>query len=268
MNQIKEKRIALLKRIQHLERVAVAYSGGVDSALLLQVSRNTLGESNTLAIIVKTELLPEYDFQHAILNLVNMGVRSAIIEKSVLGIKEVSRNSKDRCYYCKKEIFSAIIGEAGVRGFKNILDGTNYNDLSDSFRPGISALEELGIISPFAESGITKDEIRTWAKELDLEIWDKPSSSCLATRIPYNQHLEIDRLKLIENAENILRSMSFKQFRVRVHDNIARIELDLKDLQDLLKNKNRVSLVKKFKVLGFKFVTLDIEGFRSGSMDI
>jgi len=267
MENKKAKRIALEQKIKDLRRAAVAYSGGVDSTLLLRISSDILGEKNTLAIIVKTELLPAYDFQNSLQTLKQLECGFIILEKSILEIKEVFKNPKDRCYWCKKEIFSTIIYEAQARGFKNILDGTNYDDISADHRPGITALKELGVISPFAELKITKKEIRSMAKELMLVNWDRPSASCLATRIPYNEQLTCDRLKLVENAEDILRSLSLVHCRVRIHQHIARIEIDEKDFKKVLDSKNRKILIKRFKELGFLYIDLDVEGYRSGSMD-
>jgi uncharacterized protein len=262
------RRTALKQKIKDLDRAAIAYSGGVDSTLLLKISSDILGEKNVLAIIVKTELFPEHDFRTALKTLNQLECRFIIIERSVLEIKEVFQNPEDRCYRCKKEIFSTIIDEAKIHKFKNVLDGTNYDDIKAGHRPGVKALEELCIISPFAEFKIRKEEIRSWAKELGLGCWDRPSASCLATRIPYNVQLTGDRLRLIENAEDILRNLSFKHCRVRIHGDIARIEINEEDFKKILDGKTRRIVIRRFKELGFLYISLDIEGYRSGSMDI
>ncbi len=268
MENKKTRRSLLKKKIKASGRAAIAYSGGVDSTLLLKISLDVLGRKNTLAILVKTELLPEYDLQDALQTLKQLECRYTIIESNVLGIEEVYLNPEDRCYWCKKEIFSAIIHEAKIHDFTNVLDGTNYDDINATHRPGIRALKELDIKSPFLESRFTKDDIRSWAKDLGLACWDRPSASCLATRIPYNEQLIRDKLGLAEKAEDILRDLSFNCCRVRIHQNIARIEINVKDLKKILDNKIRMSLIKRLKKLGFSYITLDLEGYRSGSMDI
>ena len=267
MGNKKVKRVKLEQKISDLGRVTVAFSGGVDSSLLLRISSDIIGKKNTFAIIVKTELIPDHDFHDALQTLKQLECRFMIIERSILEIEAVLLNPKDRCYWCKKEIFSTIIREAKTLDFTNIIDGTNYDDKKVGHRPGIRALKELGIISPFAELGITKEEIRCWAEELNLANWNRPSASCLATRIPYGEALTSDRLIQVEKAENVLRNMNFNNCRVRVHQNIARIEVEENDLEKVLESKYRRVLIRKLKTLGFSYVDLDIEGYRSGSMD-
>ena len=267
MESKKTRRIQLKKKIETFGRAAIAYSGGVDSTLLLKFCLDVLGRKNTLAILVKTELIPEYDLQNALQTLKQLGCRYAIIESNVLEIDRVFLNPEDRCYWCKKEILSAIITEAKTHDLANVLDGTNYDDIKTSSRPGVRALKELGVTSPFLESGFTKDDIRIWAKDLNLLCWDRPSGSCLATRIPYNEQLTRNKLGMVEKAEDILRSFSFNCCRVRIYQNTARIELKAGDLKKILDRKIRISLIKRFKEIGFLYVTLDLEGYRSGSMD-
>jgi len=263
MNNKKNK---IKQKIKNLNKVAIAYSGGIDSTLLVKISMDALDRKRVLAIMVRTELVSEYNFKHAVKTLKQINSSFAILKKSLLCNKKILDNPIDRCYWCKKELFSTIINYARLKGFENILDGTNYNDIKESYRPGIKVLRELNIMSPFADFNITKDEIRNWAFDLKLPNWNKPPDSCLATRIPYNKKLEKPELKAVELAENYLKILDMAACRVRVIKGLARIEVDKKDFEKILNRKNRKKIIDKFKKLGFKYITLDLEGFRSGSI--
>jgi uncharacterized protein len=267
MKSTKAKKNALIQKVLELGNSAVAYSGGTDSTLLLKICSDILDKRDLTAFIVKTEFISKYDLQQAVSTLKKLKCRFNILEKNLLDYPGIAENSKKRCYLCKKEIFLIIKKEAKRAGLSHVLDGTNYDDLSGVHRPGIKALNELGIISPFAELGITKSEIRDWAKELNLPVWDKPPNSCLATRVPFNRKLDTSILKLVENAEDIIRGLSIRLCRVRIHDGMARIEVAHSDFRKILTDKNHSFIIKEFKKLGFKHIVLDIEGFKSGSMD-
>ena len=265
-----EKKIEeLIKRLKVMGRVAIAYSGGIDSTLLLKIASDTVGQQNVLAVTADTEFVSSHEYKNSRINLENIGCEDVVIKRKVLEKCDgISKNPVNRCYLCKKYIFIGIIDSAKNRGFEKILDGTNFDDISGSIRPGIRALSELGVISPFADLKISKKEIRKWAKKIGLLNWDSPSSSCLATRIPYGTTLTNELLGSVEKAEDILRASGFKGSRVRVHGNIARIELREEDLLKIFLPENRKKIIDSLKKIGFSYVTIDLEGFRSGSMDI
>ncbi|UCH71669.1 MAG: ATP-dependent sacrificial sulfur transferase LarE, partial [Thermoplasmatales archaeon] len=194
----------------------------------------------------------------------NIGINHVIINLEETKIENFSKNSIDRCYYCKKELFSKIKQVALEKRLDYILDGSNFDDIKD-YRPGIKALKELGVISPLKDVGLTKKEIRELSRDIGLNTWDKPSFACLASRFPYGIKITKSRLKKIEEAESFLHYCGVRQYRVRYHIEIARIETSKNDFKLVLKHSDEI--IKKFKELGFKYITLDIEGYRTGSLN-
>lgn len=253
----------LQDRLKELNKVAISFSGGIDSSFLLYVAKITLPKENVLAIIANGNMVPRKDYKEAIEFLKENDINFKEIEYKPLEIKEFRENRKDRCYYCKKQLMSSIKEEANGNGFVNVLDGKNTDDLK-VYRPGNKATEEIGIISPLAEIGFSKEDIRKTSKELGLKIWNKPSNSCLATRFPYDTILTNEGLKRVEQAEEILKNLEIPKVRCRVHQYIARIEVDKKYFDLILDNPKAIEEIKK---LGFKYVTLDLEGLKSGSFD-
>lgn len=248
------------------DRVWLAFSGGLDSTFLLAVSRKILGERAT-AVTAKTPFQSERDLKAALEKARALGGNQLLLGIDLLTNVEVELNSRERCYYCKKDIFSTIRQEAGRQGITYILDGSNMDDL-DEYRPGRQALQELGILSPLQEAGLTKAEIRLLARQMELPGWDEPSQSCLATRFPYGEAISQKKLQRVEKAENLLREHGFKQFRVRSHDDLARIEVKFSDMDRFSQPEFRDYISKSLRELGFTYITLDLQGFRSGSMDI
>ena len=253
----------LEERLKKLGKVAVSFSGGIDSSFLLYVANKVLGRENVLAIIANGEMVPRNDYKEAIEFLKENDFLYKEIEFKPLEIKEFKENSKERCYYCKKSLMTKIKEEAIKNDFENVLDGKNQDDLK-VYRPGNKVQEELGIISPLAETGFSKKEIRNESKKLGLKIWNKPSNSCLATRFPYNTILKEEDLRKVDLSEEILKKLGIKKSRVRVHGDIARIEVEKEDFKIILEN---LDIVDKIKEIGFKYITLDLEGLKSGNFD-
>lgn len=241
--------------------LCLAFSGGIDSTLLLYLCR----KMNILAITFNSnfQTAEEIDLTKKLCK--KYGVKQIIIEKDVFENPIILNNPKDRCYHCKKFLFENAVKIANDNGLRHIIDGTNFNDLN-VYRPGRKALKELGVISPFAMFEITKKEIRDYAKKCGIEIFSKPSSPCLATRFPYGTNLTTEKLELVEKGEDFLKKNGFECCRLRIHDNIARIEIPPEKFKEFLEKKDLI--IKKIKDLKIPYVTLDLEGFRSGSMDL
>lgn len=253
----------LKENIIDKKKVLVAFSGGVDSGLLLKVTYDALGD-DAFCVILDTETLPRIELKYAKEFVEGLGCRYEIIKHSELENEEFTKNSSDRCYYCKNESAKVLKKAASDREIKCIADGVNLSDF-DEHRPGIKACDEAGIWHPFVDVGITKSDIREISKELGLSFWNKPSSACLSSRIPYGEDITKDKLLMIERAEETLIKRGFVQVRVRMHGDIARVEVLGDEMEVVLGLRDII--VKELKAIGFKYVTLDLEGYRSGSMD-
>lgn len=258
------KRANISKQIKGLKSALVAYSGGVDSTLLLRLATNLLGREKVLAVIARSVTYPEREIKAAIAFCKKNKIRYKTIKTEEFSNPNFSATPKDRCYHCKRELFSKLLEIAKKENLTYVCDGSNYDDLSD-FRPGSRAKKELGVRSPLQEAGLTKKEIRKLSKKLKLPTWDKPSFACLSSRIPYGTAITKETLYKIGKAEEYLQKLGFKQFRVRHHNEIARIELLPKDLAQSLKFRHKIS--KKMQDLGYKYATLDLLGYRTGSMN-
>jgi pyridinium-3,5-biscarboxylic acid mononucleotide sulfurtransferase len=261
MDKLRNLRLIL----RNYKRVLVAYSGGLDSAFLLKVAVDTLGKENVLAVTARSETYPYWEYKDAIGVAGKIGARHLAIKTSELRIRNFKSNPVDRCYYCKKELFKKLVSIAKRHKLDHVLDGTNFDDLKD-IRHGRKAAKELGIKSPLLEAKIGKAYIRRFSKKMGLSTWNKPSFACLASRIPFNSLITAEKLNKVEKAEDCLRSLGFRQVRVRLHDNIARLELYPHDFERVLKAGMADRLVKRLKLLGFKYIALDLEGYRTGSM--
>ncbi len=262
-NTLDKKLESLRDILRSLESVVIAYSGGVDSTFLSKVAFDLLGDK-AIAVTARSETYPLSEFQEAIEFAKKVGIKHEVIVSEELDIPEFSHNPVNRCYYCKRELFIKLKEFALERGFKHVVDGSNLDDVND-YRPGMQALAELDIRSPLREAGLTKAEIRELSKELGLPTWDKPSFACLSSRFPYGNEITREKLKAVGEAEIFLRGLGFRQLRVRHHDEIARIEVAEEDMELLL--HNRKEIVGKFKELGYTYITLDLQGYRTGSMN-
>lgn len=257
----KEKKLAVL--LEKCMPLAVAFSGGVDSTYLLHKAA-LAGKGKVTALIMKTPSVPERELDEAVAFCKSRGISFFVLPADPFSAAGFRENGRDRCYICKHFLFSALLEKAKEEGIPFVADGTNADDRKE-FRPGLRALKELDIRSPLAEAGLTKKEIRELSEKEGLPTWNKPSFSCLATRFPYGEELTVEKLRRTEAAENLLAELGFTQRRVRVHGNLARIEVLPAEIPLLLERRDMIS--SRLEELGFLYTTVDLKGFRSGSMD-
>ena len=246
--------------------VVVAFSGGVDSTLLAKVAHDVL-KDKAIAVIGKSDTYPEEELKEAVKLAEMIGIRYVVVATEETDNLKFSENPPDRCYYCKTELFSKLKQIAINEGIKWIADGTNVDDLGD-FRPGLKAVKENNVRSPLLEAGLTKNEIRELSKILGLPTWDKPSFACLSSRFPYGLPIDREKLKKIDRAESFLRANGLKIVRVRyIDENTVRIETNKDGFQKFFDDEFRIKVVQELKKLGFIYITLDLEGYRTGSMN-
>ena len=257
----------LRRKLGEKERVLVAFSGGVDSGVLVEAAHDVLGKDRVLAVTIDSELVPQRDLEHVKRFVTNAGIAHKVVPFRWQSSADFVRNPHDRCYYCKREYAKLLKGIATEEGITTIAEGVTISDY-DEYRPGFLAAKEGGLWHPLAEAGITKQEVRQLAKELKLPFWDKPASPCLATRVEYGERLTKEKLAMVEAAEEFLHDLGFTQLRVRLHrGGLARIEVVKEELDTFCAIKLLEAVSQKLKALGFTYVTLDLEGYRSGSMD-
>jgi uncharacterized protein len=253
----------LKKKLAEKDRILIAFSGGVDSSLLAKVATDVLGD-NALCMILDSETLPRNELENAKSLAKSLGINCQVINYSIIDNPRFMENSTDRCYLCKKESARMLKAVAAQKDIICIADGVNLSDCSD-FRPGILASDEEGIWHPFIEAEISKEDIREIAKKMGLAFWSKPSSACLCSRISYGDRITKENLAMVEKAEGYLKCLGLEQVRVRIHGKMARIEVLAQDIEKVLQSREQI--IKMLKEVGFQYITLDLQGFRSGSMN-
>jgi uncharacterized protein len=264
MNKPEVKPRMLKAIVAEMGSALVAYSGGADSTLLLKVALDMLGR-NVLAVTARAPISPSSELSAAEEMAHQLGARHLFVETGVLDDPHFSSNPPDRCYICKRRLFSRLKELAKEHGLKEVVEGSNQDDVGE-YRPGLRAAQEIGVRSPLAEVGLSKAEVRLISQEMGLPIWNKPAQTCLATRFLYGEPLTLEKLKRVERAEAFLHSLGLGQLRVRNHGTLARIEVPKEDMARLLSGMS-LAIVDKLKELGYTYVTLDLEGYRTGSMD-
>lgn len=260
-----EKQQNLINHLKELGSIAVAFSGGVDSTYLLKMAKDTL-KDRVIAVTIQAAWVPVRELEEAKAFCEKEGILHVICEADTSEIPGFTENPPERCYLCKKAIFQKILAIAKEHGVEAVAEGSNVDDLGD-YRPGLKAIEELGIKSPLREAGLTKEDIRKYSHELELPTWKKPSYACLASRFVYGETITPEKLAMIEQAEQCLLDLGFEQMRVRLHGTLARIEVPKEDIPKIMEEKIRQRISKRLLDLGFSYVTIDMIGFRSGSMN-
>lgn len=265
MEQLHKKYAALKAALRALGSAAVAFSGGVDSTFLLKVAHDMLGD-RAVAVTAAPPFVPQREQEAAAAFCRGEGIRQIVLPAESLELSKARENPPDRCYHCKKELFGAILRCAREQGLAAVIEGSNRDDTGD-YRPGMRALRELGIRSPLLEQGLGKEEIRLLSRELGLPTWDKPALACLASRFVYGEAITDEGLSRVDRAEQLLFGLGFRQLRVRVHGDLARIEVLPEELDRLMAAETRSLVYEYLKDYGFRYVTLDLRGYRTGSMN-
>lgn len=255
-----EKFKNLQKRLTELSSFALAFSGGADSAFLLAVAKK-INPKNFIAITVSSQFVTKSEIDFAKKNASSMGIQHMCLEMDILGYGNIVSNTLERCYFCKKQMFAMIKKTAQKYGISTLVHGINLDDLKD-FRPGLKAAEELGFLSPLADAKITKKEVRGFSRQMGLETWDKPSQSCLATRIAYNEEITAQKLDAVNKAETFLKMLDFVHVRVRIHGKTARIEVEPEQIIRISDKNIRQKILQQFLKLGFENTSIDIDGYK------
>ena len=262
---IKEKREQLASIINGFDSLIVAFSGGVDSAFLLAIAHKFL-KRNVVAISATSPIYPSRETEYSKKFADNLSIKHILFKSREINHPGFMANRKDRCYICKKLLFEDILKIASDIGITSIAHGANLDDLND-FRPGLLAAKEMGVVAPLIDARLSKEDIRSISKDMNLSTWDKHAMACFATRIPYGTPLTQKALSMIELSENVIIDLGFKACRVRCHGKVARIEVNINDIEKILKKPNRKRIINKFKEIGFSHIALDMEGYVMGSLN-
>jgi uncharacterized protein len=265
MGELEKKQARLEEQLGRMPSLIVAYSGGVDSAYLAYAAHRALGE-RMLAVTALSASYSARDRAEAEKCVARYNFRHEFISTDELANPSYRANQADRCYFCKDELFAKLHELAGKRGFAGVAYGINHDDLGD-WRPGQQAAREHKVLTPLLDAGLTKADIRELSRRVDLPVWDRPASACLSSRIAYGIEVTPERLAIVEKGEDALRTLGFRQFRVRYHEQLVRLEISPEEMPRALSTEMTRKFVEIFKELGFKFVTLDLEGYRAGSMN-
>ena len=263
--KVERKMVRILQAMSDRKGLVVAFSGGVDSTVVAKLARDALSDK-AVAVTVDSESLPRAELTEARELSKLIGIEHLVIRHSELGNEQIIRNPENRCYHCRKELADILKVAGAERGITDIADGVNISDF-DEHRPGVKAADEAGIWHPFVEFKVTKEELRQMARALDLPVHDKPAAACLSSRIPYGERITSEKLAQVEDAEEFLRFLGFRHVRVRHHGDIARIEVPKELMGSFQDPKVRKRVIRKLKELGFKYIVLDLEGYRAGSLD-
>ncbi|MCL3781465.1 ATP-dependent sacrificial sulfur transferase LarE [Prolixibacteraceae bacterium JC049] len=263
MTTLVQKEQQIVDLLQQYQKVTIAFSGGTDSTLLSYLAQKHLG-NNAMAITISTPYVPQWEIQEARDLAQQIGIQHKVIQLDIPHI--IQNNPADRCYLCKKELFNQIIAAARGNQCNTVMDGSNADDTSD-YRPGMKALKELKVVSPLLLANITKAEVRELSRKYNLPTSEKPAYACLLTRLPFDQPISIERLESVEKAEVYLHQLGYKAVRVRTHDNVARIELPLEQVKSFVQNEDIGKISHAIKEMGFQHVTIDLEGYATGSMN-
>ena len=259
------KKDILAGRLKQLGSVLIAFSGGVDSTFLLAVAHQVLGR-NAVACTATSVIYPLRELEEAVAFTKEQGIEHVLTSFDAMKLSCFSENQPDRCYHCKKHVFKKVKDLAEQKGLKHVAHAVNLDDLTD-YRPGLRAAEEMGAVSPLVDAQLNKEDIRLLSKEMGLPTWNKPSMACLASRIPFGERITEKKLRMVQEGEALLASLGFKQFRVRHHGAVARIEVEPEDLPRIVEEPTRARIVSRLREVGFTHVALDLEGYISGSLN-
>ena len=264
--ETQDKLSRLRSILKQMGKVVIAYSGGVDSAFLLKVATDTLGAVNVKAILAVSPTYPSREYDRALETAAAIGVKVEIIHTKEVDDPKFVNNPVDRCYFCKHELFTKIAEYIETGKYNNMVDGSNMDDLSDH-RPGRKALQEKSVRSPLQEAEMTKDDIRNYSKDLDLPTWNRDALACLSSRFPYGETIDLKKLQMVDEAENFLSDLGFRNIRARHEKNSIRIEISPLQIKKIADDSIRLQIVSKMKALGYKYVSIDLEGYRQGSLN-